>query len=131
MNNPLFSKDNEYFSDNEEFIKLDYCKDKGEVCNSQMKLINGNMLLSRKFIEKKEYTQALQELKKAYYTTFEIKPDHCQKCALLFRDTLLRSLKEIITDLKKMTSGLFARKNYRFDLQEAEKLLLELEENKS
>lgn len=130
MNNSLFSKDSDYFSDNEQIIRLEYCKDKGEACNSQMKTMNGNLLLARKFIEKKEYTRALHEIKQAFTSTYQIKPDQCQKCAQLFRDTIIGTLKQLITDLKKMTSGLFARKTYKFDLQEAEKLLLDLEENK-
>ncbi len=131
MNSPLFSQDSEYFRDKEEFIKLEHCKDKGDACNSQMKLMNGNLLLARKLIEKKEYTRALQEIKQAYNSTYQIKPEQCQKCAQLFRDTIMGTLKQITTDLKKMTSGLFARKMYRFDLQQAEILLRELEENKS
>lgn len=127
MNSSLLSKDSEYFKDNEEIIKLEYCKEKGEACNSQMKLMNGNLLLARKLIEKKEYTRALQEIKQAHSSTYQIKPDHCQKCAQLFRDTIINSLRQLITDLKKMTKGLFANKNYKVDLEEAEKLLLELE----
>lgn len=131
MSNPLFSKDSEYFKDNEAIIRLEYCKDKGDACNSQMKTMNGNLLLARKLIEKKEYTRALQEIKYAYNSTYLIKPEQCQKCAQLFRDTIINSLKQLITDLKKMTSGLFARKVYKFDLQEAEKLLQDLENEKS
>jgi hypothetical protein len=127
MKSLIFSKDSDYFKDNEDIIKLEYCKDKGESCNSQMKMMNSNLLLARKLIEQKEYSRALQEIKLAFTSTYQIKPEHCQKCAELFRDTILNSLKKIISDLKKLTSGFFAKKNYKFDLQEAENLLRELE----
>jgi hypothetical protein len=115
-------KDSDYFRDNEDVIKLEFCKNEGDACKVQMRLMNDSLVLARKFIEKKEYKNALQEIKNAYFSTSELQDLQCLKCADLFRDIILKSLEKIVTDLKKLTRGFWGNKNYLFDLSEAEKL---------
>lgn len=116
-------KDSDYFNDEEDVIKLESCNGGGDICTMQMRVMNDNLILARKFIEKKEYTNALEEIRKAYVSTNELKNMPCLKCADLFRDIILKSLEKIVADLKKLTSGFWGNKNYLFDLSEAEKLL--------
>lgn len=124
--NFLFRGDNEYFNDKEAFIKLEYCKEDGESCSSQLNAVNKNLVLARKLIEEKEYSKALQEINSAFNITYEIERPGCQKCAKLFRNTILNSLKQIIDDLKKTTSGIFAKKSLKPDLLLAEELFEKL-----
>lgn len=116
-------KDSEYFRDDEDIIKLESCKNDGDACQMQMRLMNDSLVLARKFIEKKEYTNALQEYRKAYLSTHELRKMPCLKCADLFRDVITKSLEKIVSELKRMTRGFWGNKNYLFDLSEAEKLL--------
>lgn len=122
----IIARDSEYFSDDEDVIKLEFCKNDGEACRLQMEFMNGKLLLARKFVDKKEYPRALEVINEAFHSTFDLKFEQCQKCAKLFRVTILNSLDQMVYDLQKMTKGFFGNKNYKPDLVLAEKLFEEL-----
>lgn len=123
----IISSDSEYFKDDEDIIQIGNCDDNTVICSKQLKYINLNLLLVRKFVEKKEYPAALNEIKKAFLTTSQINQEKCKKCGDIIRSVILNTLNNTITDLRKMTTGFFANKNYKFDLTMAEQLLRELE----
>lgn len=123
----IIERDSDYFQDNEDAIKLESCANGGNACRSQMILMNKHLLLSRKLIENKEYNRALNEIKEAFETTFDLKEEQCQKCAQLFRDTIINSLETIISDLTKMSKRVFGFRNFESDLEMAKMLLQKLQ----
>ena len=124
----IISSDSDYFQDKEDVIKLESCPNGGNVCRSQMEFMNSNLLLARKFVENKEYSQALDLIKEAFHSTFDLKEGQCQVCAKFFRDTIINSLEVIVKDITKMGKGIFGFRNYKPDLIMAEKLLEELKQ---
>lgn len=124
--------ESDYFNDKEGVIQLqpESCSIKGVECKPVIDTINKSLALSLKFIEKKEYTRALSEIKVSHASTFTLTNGTCLACARLFRQIVEERLELIITDLKKMTTGLFARKSLKYDLEEAQKLYSELKSEK-
>jgi hypothetical protein len=122
MNKHIVLKDSEYFHDEEAIIKLESCLD-GQVCRKDLSEINKNLLLSRNFVERKEYNRALDVIKEAFDTTYNLKEDHCQKCARFFRETIINSLDRTVADLRKMNKGFFRYRDYSTVLEMAEKML--------
>jgi hypothetical protein len=120
--------ESEYFNDKEGAIQLqpESCSQKGIACEQVIRGINKNLVLTRKFAEKKEYTRALNEIKEAHTSTFNLSTGTCLDCAQLFRQIILSQLEQTISELEKMTHGLFARKSLQYDLEEANKLYSEL-----
>lgn len=130
MNKHIISKDSDYFHDDEEIIKLESCLD-GQVCRKDLSEINKNLLLSRKFIERKEFNRALDVIKEAFDSTYNLKEEHCQKCARFFRETIVNSLDNTVSDIRKMNKGFFRYRNYSAVLEIAEKMLNEISSKKS
>jgi len=118
----FISKDSEYFKENEDTIKLENCPAGGEFCQLQMGFMNKNLLLAHKFVENKEFSRAVTLIKESYESTFDLKEEQCQKCAILFRDSILNILNNIIQDLEAMTKGIFS-KGYQSDLLHAKRVL--------
>jgi hypothetical protein len=116
------SKDNDYFKDGDEAIKLEHCADGGKVCKLQMMLMNEDLLIARKLIENKEFTRAAQHIKNAFDSTWSLKDDRCQGCAALFRNSVFAVLDHLISDLEDMTKGFFGTKKYSKDLERVQLL---------
>ena len=115
----FISKDNDYFKDGEETIKLEHCADGGIACKLQMMLMNEDLMIARKLIENKEFTRAAQHIKQAFDSTWALKDNRCQGCAALFRNSVFAVLDNLISDLEDMTRGFFGSKKYRRDLERA------------
>lgn len=125
MKKRLITRDDDYFKNNEESIKLEHCADKGEKCRVQMVIMNENLLLARKMIENKEFTRSVEVIRKAFESTYMLKEKQCQGCAELFRNFIAQSLNQLVDDLEQLTTGFLASKKYVSDLENARKLLQE------
>jgi len=123
MKRSLISRDSEYFQD---IIKLESCPKGGFACLEQIPFINRNLMLALKLAENKNYPHALIAIHESFDTIFSLREEQCQKCVNLFKELIIKSLEQIIRDLKRMTTGLFANKNYKYDLTKAEEMLQEL-----
>jgi hypothetical protein len=124
----FISKDSDYYKDNEEAIKLESCPDGGELCKMQMLFMNQHLLEAHKFLENKDYIRAVESIKISFNSTFDLKEQKCKACTDLFRETIFDSLNQVISDLKGITTGIFARKNLKPDLTAAQLLLQEMQE---
>lgn len=99
-----------------------------ECRNCRLVLVDINRLFneSEHYQSSKEYRLSILCLKKAFEKTFEIRERIEQECARLFRFTVIESLENIRHELKKMTSGLFAKSRYKDSYLLAETTLDEL-----
>lgn len=124
----LLIKDSDYFHDHDDSIKLKYCPSGGENCHGQMAYMNNRLLLSQKFIENKEFIRAIDFLQEAFDSTFDLTENQCQRCAKLFRDSIIKTLIHLVADLEEMTRGLFRKKVYKIDLALAKQTLQQLQD---
>ncbi|HEX3009648.1 MAG TPA: hypothetical protein VHO90_18735 [Bacteroidales bacterium] len=124
-------RDSDYFHDEEDIIRIESCASMKECCVSILPLLNKNLLLSRKLFENKEYPDAIFLLKDAFEAVSELTNDQCQRCKEQFREIILKHMETIVVDLREITTGLFANKNYRYDLEFAEEVFEELKTNQS
>lgn len=124
----LIIKDSEYFHDNEDTIKLNFCPNDGEHCKGQMAYMNNRLLLTRKLVENKEYTRAIESLNEAFDSTYDLGEAQCQPCAQLFRESIVKTLEHLVSDLDEMTKGLFRKKTFIADLVLARRIMQELRE---
>jgi hypothetical protein len=121
----------DYFRNDTDIIQLESCPYMKDYCRTVLPLLNDNLLLSRKFTENKEYPGAVDLLKDAFETVLDLRNDECQKCVAFFKETILRYLENIVSDLHSMTKGFFGNKNYIYDLQYAESIFDELKSKPS
>ena len=125
---PLIMHESQYFKDKVEHIDLVECPNGGEVCKNQLNYINEKIQSSRVNWLNKDYPKALDDLKNAFETTFEVDKELCIPCADLFRATILKAVENIFDDLQQLTSGILRKKRYQSELELAEKVLRELKE---
>jgi hypothetical protein len=127
----LIAKDSDYFRDSEETIKLEYCPSGGNTCRLQMTFMNEKLLLARKFAENKEPAKAVDAIKEAFDSTYDLVADQCQVCARLFRETITESLNLLIREQDEMRKGFFRKRRTNIELRLAINMLQEmLEKNK-
>lgn len=122
----LFKADAEIPNEEQNKIELLGCPFGGNNCKNHLAVINKNYLDSSRYQKEKNYQQAIELLKNAYYKTDELQQANCAKCADLFRATITSSLENIHHELQKMTSGIFRNKRYNEVFLEAENVLKEL-----
>ena len=120
-----------YFNDNSGFIELVSCPEGGKLCTQHLNFVNERMKLSRTHWIDKEFPQAIEELRIAFYKTSEIDSPTCFPCAELFRSTIIQSLETILNDIRPMTIGFFKRKHHSSDYELATKVLDELKRGMS
>ncbi len=89
------------------------CKRKGIKCQNHLLYINKSYIKSDYYLQNKEYFKSVEELDKAFKKTFKLENESCMKCAEMFRTTIIRSLEEIHSELRSMSSGLFRKKQYK------------------
>jgi hypothetical protein len=109
----LSISDSEYFNDSQGKIELVGCPQLGEDCKKHISQINKSFLSSDRFWRDKDYPQAIDELKSAFYTSNKFMDTSCTSCLELFHATIIRSLENIHQDLYRMSTGLFSRKRYQ------------------
>lgn len=125
----LFSmteEEDNYFNDNTGFIELVSCPGGEMLCNEHLDFVNERMKLSRTYWINKEFPQAIEELRVAFYRTAEVNSTTCLPCAELFRSTIIKSLEEIQKDLRPTSLGFIKKKHLQPDYALAEKVLDEL-----
>lgn len=125
----LFSQtiiDPEKFNDKKDKIELVSCPRKEIKCKEQLTLINKIYVDTEYYLSEKYYHRSIEILKSAFYITIELTDHPCVKCAELFRSTIIESLENIQSELKKSTSGFFGNKNLKSSLKLAENTLTEL-----
>lgn len=128
---PMLVEEGNYFSDNSDFIELVSCPVEEMSCIEHLDFINKRMKLSRNHWIDKEFPQAIEELKIAFYKTVEINSPTCLPCAELFRSIIIKSLEAIHKDLQLMTTGFIKRKHLISDFELAANVLDELKKGKS
>lgn len=128
---PMLEEEGDYFNDNSDFIELISCPGKEMSCSEHLDFVNKRMKLSRTHWIDKEFPQAIEELKIAFYKTIEINSPTCLPCADLFRSTIINSLEAIHKDLRLMTTGFIKKKHLISDFELATNALDELKNGKS
>jgi len=125
----LFSiseEEGNYFNDNSGFFELLSCPGGGKSCTQHLNFVNERMKLSRTHWIDKDFPQAIEELRIAFYKTSEIDSPTCFACAELFRATIIKSLETIHKDIRPMTIGFHKRKYNSSNYELATKVLNEL-----
>ncbi len=110
-------------------IELLNCHLNSPKCKHHLSLINQNYALAHDFLVEKDYFNSINSLKCAFKIATGINDTSCMSCARFFRNTLTESLENISGELKKMSSGLFAKKQYRTVYAEACNVLNEFKSN--
>jgi hypothetical protein len=123
---------------NQEFLSVDACfnnigHDKIKLincphnCRCKSVLIDINLLFneSEQYQNDKEYQFSILSLKEAFEKTFELRNPVEQKCAKIFRLTIIESLEAIHQELKRMTKGFFRRGRYNRSFMMIEETLNE------
>jgi len=119
--------ESEYFNDAQDKFKLVNCPIQGKHCIKQLPSINKSYLEAEQYRRNKEFHPAINTLKRAYFTTLELKEPGCSKCVDLFQSSITQSLEEIKDELHKMSIGWFKTKRYESSYLMSGKVLRELE----
>lgn len=122
----LSAIDSEYLNDKQEKFEFVKCPGGKLKCKDQLSVINKIYGESEFFHREKNYHSSIQSLKNAFYITLELTEKPCNKCAEVFRMTVIDSLENIRLELKKITTGIFGSKKYKPSLVLVEKTLDEL-----
>ena len=124
----LDASDLEFFNGSQNKIELVSCNGGDEAkCKEHLLLINKNFHNCDNYRKAKLFQLSIEELKNAYYKTFELSDKACLNCSKLFRSTIKESLADLKDELQAMTNGFFGNKHYELGYNMAEKVLLELE----
>ena len=94
-------------------IELLNCHLESQKCNPHLTKINKSYVLAHSYHLEKDYFNTIRSLKSAFQIATELSDTTCVHCASFFRATLKESLENINGELKKMSTGLFAKKRYR------------------
>ncbi|MFW6309512.1 MAG: hypothetical protein ACOC1D_00285 [Prolixibacteraceae bacterium] len=116
-------------NDNFEKIELVRCPRGGKNCSSQLSDINKIYLESNNYKHNKEYRMSIESLKHAFDKTYELKESECEKCARIFRSTIIDSLENMHVELGKISSGYFRSKRFKGSYLMAEKTLQTLKKH--
>jgi hypothetical protein len=123
----LSAIDSVYLNDKQDKFELLKCPRNDMNCKEQVSAINKIYVDAEFFRREKDYYNAIETYKHAFYITTELTDFPCTKCAEVFRATIVESLENICTELKKITSGFLANKKYRPSLTKVENVLIELQ----
>lgn len=122
----LSTIDSEHLNDKQDKFQFIKCPRKEMYCKEQLSVINKIYVDSEFFHREKEYKNSIETLKNAFYITTELIENPCTKCAEIFRATVIDSIENIHSELKKINSGIFGNKKYQTSLILAENVLNEL-----
>ncbi len=117
--------DTEYLNEKQNKIEFVSCPRKAMKCKEQLSVINKIYIETELLRREKNYINSIETLKDAFYITSELTEHPCTKCAEVFRSTIVDSMENIHKELIKITSGIFANKNYQTSLTLAENTLTE------
>jgi hypothetical protein len=123
----LSAKDATHFNHKQNKIELQSCLLKEIKCKEHLLVINNYYLDSEMYLREKDFQRSIEKMKSAFYKTMGLKDVSCMKCVELFRFTIIDSLKNIKSELGKMTSGFFGNKHYMPSYILVENVLQELE----
>lgn len=126
----LFSsspKKGERLQNHQNKIEMVSCFRNEMVCKEQLSLINENYRESDSYRSNKNYQKSIEKLRDAFYKTTELNDNACFNCSVIFRATIIDSLKNIKKEIKDLTIGFFGNKNYESSYLMAGKVLVELE----
>jgi hypothetical protein len=107
-------------------IELLVCRAGGKNCKEHLSVINDCYVEAGNYHLEKDYLNSIESLKCAFLKTTELNQDSCVNCAKLFRSTITRSLENINTELKTLTTGFFRKKRYRESYITSGKVLHEI-----
>ncbi len=107
-------------------IELLSCHLNSQRCNHHLKEINRSYSLAHNYHLEKDYFNSIRSLKSAFKIAEELKETTCLNCASFFQSTLTESLENINSELKRMSTGLFAKKRYRSSYIESCNILNEI-----
>ena len=97
-------------------IELVNCPRGSLNCKEQLEDLNQIFLESNDYQHNKEYQLSIDTLKKAYVKTYDLKESTCEKCAGMFRETILESLECMHDELKIMSKSFLRGKRYQGSL---------------
>jgi hypothetical protein len=118
--------DSEYLNKSQDKFEIVKCPKKEIVCQQQLSVINKIYVDTEFYRSEKDYKSSIETLRNAFYITTELTETACTKCAEAFRTEVIKSIENIYSELRKITSGYFGNKNYRQSLTLAENVLTEL-----
>ncbi len=104
-------------------IEVVNCPRKDMICQKQLSVVNNCYVLSEQYFKDKEFHRSIDALLDAFNTTKELTETPCSGCAKVFRSTITESMSNMHHDLKKMTSGFFAKKSYKPSCEKAAEVL--------
>ena len=93
-------------------FEIERCAINGENCKNQLSEINKSYLISNQSNQNKDYSNAIDALKKGFYKSCELNDPVCMNCSKMFRSTITQSIENIHNELENITSGLFGAKRY-------------------
>ena len=76
------------------------------MCKETLAEINRIFHESNDYQQNKEYQLSINTLKEAYEKTWELSESTCERCARLFRSTIVESLESMDADLQRMLQDL-------------------------
>ena len=124
----LAASDLEYLNNSQDKIELVSCNGGDEAkCKEHLFVINKSFHNCDSYRKAKLFQLSIEELRNAYFKTFELSDKSCLNCSKLFRSTIVESLHNLKDELHEMTSGFFGNKHYELGYKLAEKVLNEIE----
>jgi len=107
-------------------IELLSCHLNSQRCSHHLTEINRSYAQANNYRLEKDYFNSIRSLKSAFKIATELKETTCLNCASFFQSTLTESLENINSELKSMSTGLFAKKKYRISYIESCNVLSEI-----
>ncbi|MGD9931682.1 MAG: hypothetical protein AB7U05_16810 [Mangrovibacterium sp.] len=124
----FFEREDKHLQEDQDYIQLVSCPRNGVNCSEHRKGINQSLLLAQKCRIDKEYHKSVGEMKEAYLMAGSLSGEQCRQCSQLFQEAILNSLKQMTSELEKMTSGVFPGDRFHASYRVATSTLNELEQ---
>lgn len=121
--------DSELNNKKQDKIQVVNCPLKELKCKDYLSVINKNYKQSELFRIDKDYQRSIEALKSAFYKITDFNELSCLNCAELFRSTIMDSIKNIHSELEKITTGFLSKKHYQQSYIFASQILKELEDH--
>lgn len=118
--------DTDYYNDNQEKIELVSNTNLTKKCEKYLIIVNESFHKFDLFRREKDFGRAIEVLKDAYITTFELTESKSLKFAVFFRSTIYESLESIRNELRSLSKGIIRRKRFKTSFELAEMVLNEL-----
>lgn len=93
-------------------FEIERCAINGENCKNHLSEINRSYLISNQSNQNKDYSNAIEALKKGFYKSCELNDPVCLSCSRMFRSTITQSIANIQNELENISGGLFGTKRY-------------------